>query len=336
MHEDILISVIVPAYNAEKTIKKSVNSILNQTYKNIELIVVNDGSSDNTEKVIKEIEDNRIKLISKKNEGPSIARNVGIREAKGDYITFLDADDYLNDSIFSKLVSIIKNEKYDVVLFKTIMEINGKREDNCKFSSFEFDEKEKSLLIKSIYNKFEKYNEILGFDGVQGKLINKDLIRKNNIIYPENTFRYEDAIFCLNLYTKANSIYFLAEDGTYYVQNPESICHKYNPKIVDTVYKALQNLYNLAENKQLFYIKCITTLSDCENLYFLNDENNHSKKQRKNEFKQMINKDLYVETLKKIEIKHIPIHYKVEVLLLRMKLYGIYLWFKKMHFKNKK
>ena len=109
-----MISVIVPAYNAEKTIKKCINSILNQTYNDLEVIVINDGSVDDTEKVVKTLQeqDCRVKLITIPNGGVSHARNVGIDNASGDYITFVDSDDYIDIGMYECLINIIR--KYNV------------------------------------------------------------------------------------------------------------------------------------------------------------------------------------------------------------------------------
>lgn len=109
-----LISVIIPAYNAEKTIERCLNSVINQTYNNLEIIVVNDGSTDNTETVVKSLAavDGRVRLITIENGGVSHARNTGIDSAKGEYITFVDSDDYIDDSMYESLLNLIK--KYNV------------------------------------------------------------------------------------------------------------------------------------------------------------------------------------------------------------------------------
>ena len=109
-----LISVIIPAYNAEATITRCINSIQRQTYSNLEIIVVNDGSEDNTEKIVDAIHalDSRVKLISIPNGGVSHARNIGIDNSTGDYITFVDADDYIDHDMYECLIGIIK--KYNV------------------------------------------------------------------------------------------------------------------------------------------------------------------------------------------------------------------------------
>lgn len=109
-----MISVIVPAYNAEHTIERCLRSILTQTYQNLEVLVINDGSTDGTEKKILKIcnDDGRVKLISIKNSGVSHARNLGLDNAKGEYITFVDSDDFIEKEMYQILLGII--EKHDV------------------------------------------------------------------------------------------------------------------------------------------------------------------------------------------------------------------------------
>ena len=104
-----LVSIITPAYNAEKYIKETIESVLGQTYKNWELIVVNDGSTDDTEEIIRSFDDPRVVLLSQKNSGVSSARNLGIQSSKGEYITFLDADDVLPPESLSVRVQYLES-----------------------------------------------------------------------------------------------------------------------------------------------------------------------------------------------------------------------------------
>ena len=101
-----LITVIVPAYNAEATIERCINSIIKQTYNNLEVIIVNDGSTDNTQTVCENMakKDTRINVINKENEKVSKTRNRGIEEATGDYIVFVDSDDYIQNNMIIKLL----------------------------------------------------------------------------------------------------------------------------------------------------------------------------------------------------------------------------------------
>ena len=102
-----LISVIIPVYNAEKFLKSCLDSVVNQTYKNLEIILVDDGSKDNSLEICKQYEkkDKRIKLICKKNGGAASARNLALTIAKGDYITFVDSDDFINLEMYEYLYS---------------------------------------------------------------------------------------------------------------------------------------------------------------------------------------------------------------------------------------
>lgn len=100
------VSVIVPVYNVEKYLKQCLDSIVNQTYKNLEIIIVNDGTKDNSMKIVEEyLQDKRIKVINKENGGLSSARNRGIEEATGEYISFVDSDDYIDLNLYNTIVS---------------------------------------------------------------------------------------------------------------------------------------------------------------------------------------------------------------------------------------
>lgn len=116
------ISIIIAAYNAENTIEKTLNSLLSQTYKNFEIIIVDDGSTDKTSDIVLKYQekDKRIKIINQKNNGPYKAREVGVSHSKGEYITFIDADDLLKINTLEKAIKRLKNPDIDTVLYKTI------------------------------------------------------------------------------------------------------------------------------------------------------------------------------------------------------------------------
>ena len=110
------ISVIIPVYGVEKYIRKCLESVINQTYKNLEIIIVNDETKDNSIKIVEEyIKDPRIRIINKKNEGVAQARNCGLKQATGEYISFIDSDDWLELDLYEKLISNLENE--DILVF---------------------------------------------------------------------------------------------------------------------------------------------------------------------------------------------------------------------------
>lgn len=110
------VSVIIPAYNAARTILRCVNSVLEQSFKDVECIVIDDGSSDNTAEILGGIGDERLRYIHKENGGVSSSRNRGLDEAKGEYICFMDADDYQSDQALSQLVSAMRMNDVDLVV----------------------------------------------------------------------------------------------------------------------------------------------------------------------------------------------------------------------------
>ena len=120
MEENNKVSIIIPAYNVEKYIKKCIESICNQTYRNIEIIIIDDGSTDNTAKIVDRYShyDNRIKIIHKENKGVSAARNIGIEVSKGEYLVFVDADDYLASDYIEYMVSLAQRSNADFCLSK--------------------------------------------------------------------------------------------------------------------------------------------------------------------------------------------------------------------------
>ena len=137
MKTNVDISIIVPAYNASSSIKKCLESLINQTKKELEFIIINDGSTDDTEKKVKEFTDLRIKYFKNKNQGIGKSRNIGIEKATGKYIMFVDSDDYLELTACEKLFNKAKKDKLDIVVcdFYCVNENKIKEEKLISFSN---------------------------------------------------------------------------------------------------------------------------------------------------------------------------------------------------------
>lgn len=213
-----LISVIISMYNAQEYIEKLLDCLKKQTYKNLEIIIVNDGSTDNSLKIAKEYAkvDKRIKIISIPNNGVSNARNIGIDNSTGEYITFLDADDYIEYDMYEKFLYNIIEKKADVLRGNYIREdingnviLNGSMED---LSNTEIDNiilKEK-LLPYIFDNMIPTYTPLI--------------LAKSNLIKDKIKFRtdinmMEDLIFCLELFFSATNIFFYDYKAYHYVYN---------------------------------------------------------------------------------------------------------------------
>lgn len=195
-----LVSVIVPIYNVEKYLPKCIDSILEQTYKNLEVILVDDGSKDNCGKIIDEYakKDKRIIVIHQKNGGQSRARNVGIEKAKGEFISFVDGDDEIGKSFIEELVEAADGNKILPMTEKFYRKL-GENKENSIYTA--------RIRAQGKREKLEEYVPfVLAIDGrlysVINKLFDKNAVQKYNIRFKENSYFAEDTRFVLQ-YIKA-------------------------------------------------------------------------------------------------------------------------------------
>lgn len=183
---DELISVIIPAYNAEKTIVRAIDSVLQQTYKNIEIIVINDGSTDGTELLVKQFK-KEVKSVTMSNFGVSHARNIGIDLCSGEYLMFLDADDEILPDAIATLLSCCKENNLDIIHGKNIRVTDAK---SCKLNSKETCEvtvfENESAVIRSINDMYETHSSC-------AKLYKKQSIY--GCRFPEGRKCHEDSFF---------------------------------------------------------------------------------------------------------------------------------------------
>lgn len=204
------ISIIMPVYNKELYINESINSVINQSFKDWELIIVNDGSTDNSLSIASSFEDSRIKVFSTKNSGVSSARNFGIDHHCGDYITFFDADDILDEHYLESL--------YDPT---ADMVIGGLTKVDYKGNIIERVNPPYLGLIKidKIAKAFYRNQSKTGIYGyVSTKLIKSKIIKNNNIRFDSSITLAEDFDFFLEVYSNIQSIKFIDYCGYYYIQ----------------------------------------------------------------------------------------------------------------------
>lgn len=245
------ISIIVPIYNAEKYITKCVDSILNQTKKELEIILINDGSTDKTEEIIKNYQDKRIKYFKNKNQGIGKTRNFGIEKAKGKYIMFLDSDDYLEKNACELLYNKAESNNLDLVMcdFYKIY-ANGNIEE-VRQSSFKNSSLKDSPKILSEHLS------------PWAKIYKRDLIIKNNIRFVEN-LKYEDAPFVAIALDKAKKIGKVDECLNYYVihGNSETTVRDKRVfdilKIIDLIRKYFKNKTYIKEELDKLTVRMIT------------------------------------------------------------------------------
>lgn len=184
------ISIIIPVYNVERYIDQCLNSILSQKYKDFEAILINDGSTDRSGDICEQFAqaDNRFKVIHKKNEGVSIARNIGIQQARGKWISFIDSDDWLEDDF---LLYLLNMQKENVDLIACSFNKNNQK-DSSKLPHKYPEEKiaANEMQWKLFYNK-----ENLYYGYLWNKIFKREIILKNNIKFHEDLFYNEDRVF---------------------------------------------------------------------------------------------------------------------------------------------
>ena len=232
------VSIIVPVYNTEKYLEKCLNSLVNQSLENIEIIVVNDGSTDNSELIINKFKQdypNKIIYLKKENGGLSDARNFAIPYVSSEYVGFVDSDDYVELDMFEKLYNLAIEKKLDLV--------------ECNFN-WEYPNR---IKIDQRINYLEKKDFFL-FGRVMAcnKLFKASIIKENNIIFPKS-LNYEDIEFFYTLIPYINN-YSLINDSLYhYIQRDNSIINNQNEKTAD-IFIILNNIINFYKKNNLFDI----------------------------------------------------------------------------------
>lgn len=260
-----LISIIVPVYNVKKYLEKCINSILNQTYKNLEIILIDDGSTDGSSEICDKLKekDKRILVIHKKNAGVSSARNEGLKIATGDYIGFVDSDDFIEEDMYLKMIDRIKKDNTKMSICNAYLEDeNGVQTKNFKSDS------------PNIIDSHELMNRIMEDYVFQGYMWNKlyarDLIYndKNDYLkFDTNISNLEDRLFNLELIDKNKkfNVSFLNEKLYHYIQRESSTIHmRYNDKFFTNFYAEIKeieilnnNNFNTNEMKAMFVIEYV-------------------------------------------------------------------------------
>lgn len=313
-----LISVIVPVYNVEEYIEKCLDSIINQTYKNLQIIIVDDGSPDNSGKICDEYakKDNRITVLHKENGGVSFARNIGLQNATGNWVTFVDSDDWIENDYIEQLLIIAKQDNADVVLcgYNRVNNTAG-QEINATggkdtFSQFEY-------LIKTL-------NPQTGFGFCHMKLIKKDRIQ--NLKFDENLVVGEDALFNMQLSKNIKNAVFYKKALYNYRNNSNSVVKRYDDnyakKYLESMKKCkeyISNNYNDTNIIQNYYNYVAYHAMLVAVNYCFHPENKIKRKTQL--LKEICNYDIFKEGILNSNFENISLTRKVTLFTLKHKLY---------------
>lgn len=241
------ISIIIPAFNAAKTITECIDSILTQFYKDLEIIIVDDGSKDGTADIVQKImnADQRITLIQQENQGASAARNSGLRMASGEFICFVDADDMLLPNMFQTLVDYQK--QYFVDLVKS-----GLRRLDTKGVSTNYS-CDKIYYYPNKQSIKDNFFEILsnGLNSPVGKLYKRSIIEKNNILFDEQLELSEDLHFNLQYLEKIESAVFVPDIFYQYNCYNSFLTTKYRENLFEKRKRSIEMLQTYLDKNHL-------------------------------------------------------------------------------------
>lgn len=288
-----LVSIILPVYNAQNHLARCVGSICAQTYRNIEIIILNDGSKDQSLPVCEEFrqKDPRILLVDKANSGVSDTRNLGLKLASGKYVEFVDSDDYLDPDFTERLVAAAEENEADFVIapYKMVIpagaskpeQVLDKIQDELGVMSVARppEVREYGFLPAGVYDKDTFALRLMDkpasyfYSVLWNKLYRRDILTGNDIQFVSEMRWAEDLVFNLRYIQYAERFVAIDKPGYYYVQNPQSICHTQinlasivqNKLQVFRYYKELYTKLGLYDQVQPQLYKFLTAFS--ENAY---------------------------------------------------------------------
>lgn len=238
------ISVIVPIYNTEKHLDRCIESILNQTYKDFELILIDDGSTDNSSNICnkyKEI-DTRIMVIRQNNRGVSYSRNIGISKAKGKYIAFVDGDDYVDNNFLHELLNTAINNNVDMSMCNYYLVKDDKKE-KCSHGNKNNEVISKEYILNNIFNN----SNTVCYFSLWNKLFKKNIIIKNRILLNEDMSFGEDLVFVTKYINCCDKIGFSSKCLYYYNQQEGGLFNKYRKSLINDFGVCYESIVNICK-----------------------------------------------------------------------------------------
>lgn len=236
-----LISIIIPCYNAEQSLERCLNSVVSQYYQNLEIIIVDDGSRDQTSDIYTKFkqEDFRIKVIKQNNSGVSKARNVGLKAVTGDYMCFVDSDDWVEKNYCEELYNILAAENADVSIIEASYEDeNGTIVYNKPISKDKIFDGQQALILLLEDEEIQSHP--------WGKLFKSSLLK--NVRFPENLKSFEDYSTLFKIFDKAVKVVKSDKKLYHYVQRDNSLSHNLSPETAYHFYLAIMEVFKFWKN----------------------------------------------------------------------------------------
>lgn len=301
---DIDLSVIIPLYNCQNFIGDCLDSLLIDSDYIVEILIINDGSTDKSLEVCRNYQDDkRIKIFNQMNQGVSVARNFGVSQAKGKYITFVDADDWVEKDFYKTIFDNISDS--DILIFDGNICTKKKSYMNHVWEhSRVFSKKDKNILLaQAICYQFpQEYNpKYHGVGTAWGKVYLKSLILENNIQFPQGQRVSEDSIFNLKSMTYANKIKYIKQNVYNYRENEYSVTRSFNERYLEDSQKLINSFaffikkYSISDDRvseALKYRKVMVLMGILNNYIFNKANKNGIKSELKDIREQSLIQDI--------------------------------------------
>lgn len=309
LFEEKRITVIIPVYNAEKYLKRSIDSVMAQTYKYFEIICIDDGSTDNSGAILDSYAESyqNIKVLHIENKGVGNARNLGIERANGDYIYFIDADDQLEPLLFEKVIRILEEDPADICVFDMVIN----RYEHIRMKHSIRNVKEGNIGDLNRYNTFADYF-LNGPRSACNRFFSRSFIQKEAIAF-SHLRNGEDGIFIIEAYSKARKIIYLPYAGYHYILNKTSATQaSRDENFIQSICLFYDSAQRLSERFSKFdYMKVINT--HFLNAYistvgdFVISEKSVNKVEQKKRLNEMLLQSPYYTALKNIDYSYLNI-----------------------------
>lgn len=337
-----LISIVVPVYKVkEDYLRQCLDSLVGQTFKNIEIILVDDGTPDNGGVICDQYAslDKRIKVIHQKNQGVSAARNNGMKVATGEWITFVDADDWIELDSCEKMIEVLKYQDIDILIFGIKLNLSNKviensfwDRENTILNKEEIDE----LQLQIIHKSASRYNPPNVMVGVAVcKLYKTTFIKENGLEFNNRLSYAEDRVFAFLAMEYAKKVIYIDEHLYSYRNHSESVTHAFRENAIMENDKGLKELekcldkFRKGDNfYKALYQRAILSIFILNNQFYCHKKNNMSFREKRKSIKTLCKSEPYLSAIKKSSIKQnsrqSTLFQKYGLHLLKIHLYSIF------------
>ena len=332
----VKISIVVPIYNAEEFLEKCVESLINQTCDDIEILLINDGSTDRSLEICEKFsqQDKRIKIFNQSNQGVSQSRNTGLQNAKSELITFVDADDWIEDTFCEMAQENYLRLAYDILSVDAFI-IHGNNRKKNEFYRYEFDELsseiKEDLILQTINKDSANYKPEFKVIGTTwAKIYRTEFLKNNNLLFNKELTRAEDHVFLLNCLSFNPNVRYIKKSLYNYRRQEQSTVNKYTPNVYRKFQKTIAILNELCiikegnkNIKNAVNARVIMNISSILANDSLHKDNNDSLKSRINSFREVMKEEPFKYAIQNVNLTNLNRKGVILALLLRTKQYRI-------------